>query len=45
MYYVNPSGSRGAEPAHLRPPYRVAGYRAIAVTWSEEQLVDAARRT
>ena len=45
MYYVNPASSRaGEEPAHLRPPYRADGYRAVAVTWSEEQLVDAARR-
>jgi hypothetical protein len=45
MYYLHPAGSRGgAGPAHLRPPYLAAGYRAVAITWCEDELVEAARR-
>ncbi|HTE53756.1 MAG TPA: sialidase family protein [Kofleriaceae bacterium] len=45
MYYVNPSlpAEVDGDPPHLRPPYRADGYRAIAISWSEDELVRAAR--
>lgn len=47
MYYFNPSSGRddSGEPSHLQPPYLADGYRAIAVTWREEELIDAVART
>jgi BNR repeat-like domain len=45
MYYDNPSlAGRAEERPHLRPPYPVRGYRAVAVSWSEEELIDAVER-
>ncbi len=45
MYYHDP-GSRGpaGQPAERRPPYPATGYRAVAVTWDEEALLDAVAR-
>ncbi len=50
VYYHDPScgcrsgGEPGGEPSHLRPPYRAAGYLASAVTWREDELIDAIAR-
>lgn len=45
IYYHQPHVERGeAGPSHLRPPYPVAGYRAIAVSWREDELLGAFSR-
>jgi hypothetical protein len=42
IYYLQPHVERtAAGPSHLRPPYPVAGYRAIAVSWREDELLGA----
>ena len=45
MYYHDPNSRGPADrPAERQPPYSAAGYRAVAVTWDEDALLDAIAR-